>query len=219
MKRLCSILLAALFLFSTGQKASAQLFTAGAGYSGIFETKTGGTGPSNSYTNGFTAGAEWHFGFYRHVGYIVGAHYLFATARGFDDANPAVVETYRQHALLIPASVNYTFLELGYDNQIFVFAGPTAEIGLSSHLYADNSDPVNLYTASTGGQNRLNLWAGGGIGLDIHRNVLLKVSYNYSLFNNARGADSGVHSIGRHILSIGVQFTFARNGYWAEARR
>ena len=215
MKLLRSIALAAFCLFFFSGQAKAQLFTAGAGYSAVLENMQNSGVPTQSFANAITAGVEWHFGFYKHFGCTVGAHYMYAFSGGPDDVNKAVRESYRESAVLIPAYANYTFLQVNYDYQFFVFAGPTLEVGITSSLKSDGNTAINLYSSSNPGQNRVNLWLGAGIGLDIYRSVLLKVGYQRSMLNYARSAP-GI-TIFRDLFTVGIQVTFASNGAWAES--
>ena len=209
MKRIFSIILAFLLALSLSPVANAQLFTVGAGYNGIFERLRSADGPSMSYTNGITAGFDWHYGFHRHIGYDVGLTYMLAFSRGENRENPGMKEHYRQHAILVPLAINYSFMRIRYDYQLFIYGGPTVELGISSRLYPEGRESINLYSPDTGGQRRFNVWAGGGIGVDIFRSTIIKVGFQHSFLNDA-------NHISRNMFTVGVEFTLFSKGAWQE---
>ena len=204
MKRLVISLAIALLASALGlQTASAQRITLGGGYLPVAEGLRNSTGNMRSSANGFYGGLGVVFD-YGLTGWGIRVDYLniFATDAGNN--------LYREHALLVPLQIQYTFLRMGYANRLFLYAGPTLEAGLSATLSREGVSR-NLYKEESG-QNRLNLWLGGGLGLELGNVITFKAGYQQSLLNYWRNPGENANRLSRYMLSVGLEFSFGFRG-------
>ena len=206
MKKLISTLLAA-SLMLLGTQAFAQL-SVNAGY--LNSTKTmKGYDPEN--VHGAFVGASVNLMLSDNFGIAPGVYYsLLAGKQNLVDFDAflRIDGSFKEHAINQPVYLNYG-VDFGRDTRFFVFAGPTAQYGLSSKVKGDvNSifgSGSSTYDNYEDDLKRFNVFLGGGVGFDAGA-FKVTVGYDYGMLNLADDDDDPV--IHRSNLKIGIGFNF-----------
>lgn len=213
-KVITTVLAASLMLVATN--AFAQL-SAGAGYinatdKSVYTDSKGNKTITNTPLNGFYAGVQYDMpvaavsglgveaGVY--ANYLFGSnHYdgLFGLGAGTDK--------YSELNLNIPINATFGF-DLAGDTNVFAYAGPTFQFGLSSQstyiLDSDKSSKTVTDNYADPDRNRFNLLIGGGIGAQVS-GFRITVGVDQSLLNYLT-ADNYTGS--RFQLKIGAGYAF-----------
>lgn len=217
MKKIVTLLSAALMLLA-GTSAFAQM-SVGAGYVNSTDivkiaklsndSKTTTTGTAG---NGFYAGISYTAPLAAGFSFTPGVYYEFLTANEVASASVLNIsgrET--EHYINIPLTFSYG-TDLSSDFRLFVYAGPTASVGLASttKVSADvvgikvEGGTVNNYDNESYG--RFDIMLGGGIGCEFHDNFRFTVGYDFGMLNRYTGsADYSQH---RNRLTAGIAFLF-----------
>lgn len=201
-------------LFLTGMLAQAQDLSAGVGYLYSTMSEKVGNKTNNEVTSGAYLGVSYNIPIVDGLGIAPGFYYSILTGRGTGSILLGLgtgTVKFSEHALNIPLYLNYG-MELGHAN-LFFFAGPTFQFGLSSKYKAEADVPlagliakgeVNNYKDLNMG--RFNVYMGGGIGVDLNEILRITVGFDYGLVNlnkNGTGDKSN-----RYNLKIGVGYLF-----------
>ena len=192
---LLSVLLSATLLL-VPTRAHAQ-FALNAEGNGFLESRVKGGNKVLNKVIGVSIGATY----YKNIGtsFAVGSglNYHF-----FLDPAPNGYE----HGFNIPLTVNWFFrksedfvplVKAGpSDNWVpFVYAGPTFEMGVGGRIVHDRR-------FSEGMQNRINVLAGGGVGIYlIDAALLFRLGYDYGMLDYSDNPDKVYH---RHYIRLGV---------------
>ena len=192
------ILLAMLFCSPT---AGGQQIKADVRYLPMMETMKSEAGVTSSFANGIAVGIGGCYYYGNRIGFDVAADYMYVFA-GSDNG-----DRYRQHAIVAPLQVNFSFMRLGYSGPlVFVYGGPTLEYGLGSSVKNAHGDSMDLYAAEAG-QSRFNAYLGAGIGISYRHLFALKAGYETSLLNVYRGPETAFAS--RKALTLSLSISLA----------
>jgi len=218
MKKIVTLLSAALMLLA-GTSAFAQM-SVGIGYVNSTDivkiVKLGNDSKDSKTTgtagNGFYAGISYTAPLAAGLSFTPGVYYEFLTANEVASASVLNIsgrET--EHYINIPLTFSYG-TDLSSDFRLFVYAGPTASVGLASttKVSADvvgikvEGGTVNNYDNESYG--RFDIMLGGGIGCEFRDNFRFTVGYDFGMLNRYTGsADNSQH---RNRLTAGIAFLF-----------
>lgn len=206
MKKFFTTLLAASMML-LGTQAFAQI-SVNAGYLNS-SIKVGNNDPSNA--NGAFAGVSFNVPLVGGLALAPGVYYSMITSK--NTANLGSIAsgsgTFMEHAINVPAYLNYN-IALNRDTKFFIFGGPTFQYGLASTIKYDvdvlgykAGTTVNNYSDED--YNRMNLYLGGGIGLNAG-GYMITLGYDYGMMNQYKGDNApNAH---RSNLKIGVGYNF-----------
>ena len=181
MKKIITLIAAAVMM-TVATNSFAQM-SVGAGYLHANDQVTlKGIDPIDVGMNGAYAGVSYNLPIAGIFGITPGIYY--STIFTNDSALGGQIGTkIREHYINIPAYLNLGF-KIAENARFFIFAGPTAQLGLSStaeFLAAGNSSPkTDRY--KDGNYSRTNLLLGGGLGLNISR-FQITAGYDQGIFN------------------------------------
>ena len=187
----------------------------------------------NSRTNGFTVGIDSEL---KLIGNFLsiqpGLYYqhLLASEDIVDLGKLYAKNTYSDYFLAIPLHVKLGFNILPNKMlRLYVFAGPTFEIGLKSadklsiaeigeisyNYYtgklSSSSDEITDIVASSGRfpdqkvYGRFDVMVGGGVGIQVIRFLDIKVGYDYGLVNRYRKEVDKTVNRGQFYVGVGVR--------------
>ncbi len=154
--------------------------------------------------NGFYAGASYNIPVGTSgLGVAPGVYFAYMTDKDVDIyvASGDLVESY----LEIPLDLNMKFPIADGLNGV-IYAGPTFAYGVASKINS-GSTTIDLYDGTISNYldyNRIDVLAGGGIGVEFENMVRFDVGYDFGLLNRG-GSTVGVH---RNQLHAGVAFIF-----------
>ena len=209
MKKIISTLLAA-SLMLLGTQAFAQA-SFNVGY--LNSTQSHESSKSVN-TNGVFAGVTYNIPIAGGLGIAPGLYYSLIAGKNASGARVLGVDVssaskFKEHAVNVPFYLNWG-ANLNRDTRFFIFGGPTAQYGLSSKTKLTGG--VGSWSADTtvdsyedDGQNRLNVYLGGGVGMKM-AGILVTVGYDYGMMNLYQG-DNAEQSH-RSNLKIGVGYAF-----------
>ncbi|MBP5675414.1 MAG: hypothetical protein J6W94_00170 [Bacteroidales bacterium] len=215
MKKIFATLLAASLMFAATD-AFAQL-SAGLGYinatdKSVYTANNGDKTTTETPLNGFYAGVQYDMPIpaVSGLGIEAGlyANYLFGSKHydgllGFG----AGTDKYSELNLNVPVHATFGF-NLSGDTNVFAFAGPTFQFGLSSSstyiLDSDKSSKNVTDNYADPDRNRFNLLIGGGIGAQV-AGIRIVLGVDQSLLNYLT-ADNYTGS--RFQLKLGVGYAF-----------
>ena len=158
----------------------------------------------NANLNGFYAGASYNIPVGTSgLGIAPGVYFAYMTDKDVDIyvASGDLVESY----LEIPLDLNLKFPIADGLNGV-IYAGPTFAYGVASK-FNSGSTTIDLYDGTISNYldyNRIDVLAGGGIGVEFENMVRFDVGYDFGLLNRG-GSTVGVH---RNQLHAGVAFIF-----------
>ena len=158
----------------------------------------------NANLNGFYAGASYNIPVGTSgLGIAPGVYFAYMTDKDVDIyvASGDLVESY----LEIPLDLNLKFPIADGLNGV-IYAGPTFAYGVASKVNSGNTT-IDLYDGTISNYldyNRIDVLAGGGIGVEFENMVRFDVGYDFGLLNRG-GSTVGVH---RNQLHAGVAFMF-----------
>lgn len=210
-----------------GMQANAQLIFNG-GYLHATENLKKTTtlaGQSNTQTgtnvlDGFYAGAKYRIGLdgiTEGLSLAPGANFsfLFGKEAGIPDALDDAKTT--EIALNVPIHVQYLF-EITPDFKLEAWAGPTFQYGIYNRTIHGESNPTNIYNlyqeipvsqnnlgAAIPARNRINLFLGIGLGVEVSELVHVNVGYDFGLLNLTTDANGDIR---RGLLRIGLGYNF-----------
>ncbi|MBR1872477.1 MAG: PorT family protein [Bacteroidales bacterium] len=225
MKKIFTAVLAAVLLLA-GTNAFAQL-SVGAGW--LNSTLTGtysGSKQDNETSNGLYVGASYNIHLVAGLNVAPGLYYSMITSKTGADYGKVgtVTGKFMEHAINIPVNLNYMFDLRGV--QLFVFAGPTFQFGLSSKYTWDTTGPAAITLSAVGlkdgvvnaykDENAIldishykpfNIYMGGGVGANISEAFQVTVGFDYGLMNLYRG-DTKDTKYNRYNIKIGLAYLF-----------
>lgn len=224
MKKL--IVIAAALLI--GMQANAQLIFNG-GYlhatenSTFTEKLTSGdvTVSGTDLLDGFYAGAKYRIGLDSiteglslapgaNVSFLFGRH---AQIDVFDPLDDKAVMN--QIALNVPLHIQYLF-EITPDFKLEAWAGPTFQFGIYDRVIDTDDNPTMIYnqyktipgtvkSRAIDARNRMNLYLGIGLGVEVSELIHVNVGYDFGLLNLSTNPNGKVT---RNILRIGLGYNF-----------
>ena len=201
MKRFFIIAVAAVMMtFATNSFAQMQI---GAGYlRGTDKITTNGVSVDPTF-NGVYAGFSYNMNIAGGLGIAPGIYwsYLFSN----DSYENIINSKLQEHFANVPVYLNFRF-GLGEKASLMLFAGPTAQIGISSKINVSVSGigaDVDRYKDSH--YSRTDLLAGGGIGLNIGK-IQFTVGYDQGLFNLDTSDDGTVRH--KSYAKAGIAYLF-----------
>lgn len=213
MKKIVTLLSAALMLLA-GTSAFAQM-SIGAGYVNSVDYSKLGKDQSAKSTggSGFYAGVSYTAPLAAGFSFTPGVYYEFLTANEAVSFDRLIVFSGREteHYINIPLTFSYG-MDLSRDFRFFVYAGPTASVGLASTVKGSTDvggfklegDSVSNYDDEDYG--RFDIMLGGGIGLEFRDDLRLTVGYDFGMLNRYTGsADYSQH---RNRLTAGIAYIF-----------
>lgn len=211
-----AILFAAAALLLAAAPANAQL-QVGAGYLNSTLSTTVRDNKASNNSHGVYAGLSYNIPIVAGLGIAPGVYYslLFGKSASSVDlifADAKFESKSQEHAINVPVYLNYGF-QLVDDFKFFLFAGPTLQYGLSSKTTStgDFSGPIHVGSentidnyASDSKYKRLNVYVGGGLGMNAGP-IQVTVGYDYGLMNLSAAENVDMR---RSNLKIGVAFLF-----------
>ena len=206
MKKVFVTLLTATLML-LGTDAFAQL-SVNAGYlNSIFKAEKADAFGSN----GFYVGATYNIPVAGGFGIAPGVYYSWISTKGFESGWLGTASgTFTEQAINVPLYFDYGF-NLSRDAKFIIFAGPTAQYGLSSKTKLDVETVlggigtvINNYDKNYD-YNRFNVYLGGGVGFQAG-SILITVGYDYGLLNLYKGENAT--KAHRSNLKLGVGFSF-----------
>ena len=236
MKSYFKLIAVAVAIFAASIEASAQ-FGVNIGYmTSNTRPALAGIDAHNSRTNGFTVGIDSEL---KLIGNFLsiqpGLYYqhLLASEDIAEIAGLAAKNTYSDFFLAVPIH-----FKLGFNIipdrmlRLYVFAGPTFEIGLKSAdkislsgrdisgevsynyytgKFSSSSDEITDIVASSGlfpdqkVYGRFDVMVGGGVGIQVIRFLDIKVGYDYGLVNRYRKEVDKTVNRGQFYVGVGVR--------------
>ena len=210
-----------------GMQANAQLIFNG-GYLHATENLKKTTtlaGQSNTQTgtnvlDGFYAGAKYRIGLdgiTEGLSLAPGANFsfLFGKEAGIPDAIDDAKTT--EVALNVPIHVQYLF-EITPDFKLEAWAGPTFQYGIYNRTIDGESNPTNIFNLykeiptsqnnpglAIPARNRINLFLGIGLGVEVSELVHVNVGYDFGLLNLTTDPNGDIR---RGLLRIGLGYNF-----------
>ena len=190
MKKALSIVLAAGLLLA-GTNAFAQI-SVGAGYSNVTQ-RIKASGVNKDVTmHGLYAGMDYSIPVSENISIVPGLYYEFSNGSAdkllnIGAASALLKGRLEEHFIDIPFKFMFSIPYQG--NKFFAFAGPTANIGVSSKLKGDikvlgfelKGDFLDMYDKDI--FESMDLMLGGGIGADIGKMLRVTLGYNVGMFN------------------------------------
>ena len=191
MKKALSIVLAAGLLLA-GTNAFAQI-SVGAGYSNVTQ-RIKASGINKDITmHGLYAGMDYSIPVSENISIVPGLYYEFSNGSADKLLNIGVASALlkgrlEEHYIDIPFKFMFSIPYQG--NKFFAFAGPTANIGVSSKLKGDiklggleikTDNGLDMYDKNI--FESMDLMLGGGIGADIGMMLRVTLGYNIGMFN------------------------------------
>lgn len=201
MKKL--LFLAAVLL--TAGAASAQI-TYSLGYintsiTSKYEATVGGITASKTNTesmNGFTIGLDDNINLTGDLNVAPGVGMDFSMRKDGDIK-------YKKFGLYVPVDFNYGFA-LSSNLKLFVYAGPTFDLGIIKDAKDDNGNKVNYYDKDlVVNYSRFDLLLGGGAWLTFQDQLRFKVGYKVGMLNTCK-ADN--YTVKNNVLSVSVGYIF-----------
>lgn len=198
-----------IFTLALAVAATASAFAqinVGAGYLNNTAKSTLAGSSTTTAMNGFYAGADYNVNLVGGLGLDLGLYYGFLTGKASQSLIvTSAKSTTTEHYVAVPVMLNYGF-DLGAA-KLFVFAGPTADLGLAANVkteIANQSQTSNLY-GDNSSYGRFDVLIGGGVGVEFNDMVRLTVGYNYGLVDRYKSDNITLHN---SLLNAGVAFMF-----------
>lgn len=181
MKRIITLIAAAVMM-TVATNSFAQM-SVGAGYLHANDQITlKGISSVDFGLNGVYAGVSYNLPIAGIFGIAPGIYYsmLFSNDSAFEGQLGSKI---REHFINIPAYLNLGF-KLAENARFFVFAGPTAQIGIAStsQISVAGNDSSKHDRYEDGDYSRTNVLLGGGLGLNISR-FQITAGYDQGMFN------------------------------------
>ena len=211
------IILTLALVAAAATSAMAQ-FSVGAGYlnQNAKSTYTSGsnTTTGNTGSQGFYVGADAAYNLGYGVSVVPGIYYGYL---GNDSASSVAglvgaAGSTKSHYIAIPVNFKYG-IGLGEMLNVFVYAGPQFELGVSSKttytasvLGQSTSSTVDNYS-NDGNLNRFNISLGAGVGVDVADLIRVNFGYHYGLLNMYKGSDSN-YKINNSYWGVGAALLF-----------
>lgn len=212
------IILTLALVAAAATSAMAQ-FSVGAGYLNQTTTSKYTSGSSTSKTSvasdGFYVGADAAYNLGYGISVVPGIYYGYLANDSASSVAGLVgaAGSTKSHYIAVPVNFKYG-IGLGDMLNVFVYAGPQFELGVSSKttytasvLGQSTSSTVDNYS-NDGNLNRFNISLGAGIGVDVAEMVRVNFGYHYGLLNMYKGDNSSNYNINNSYWSVGAAFLF-----------
>lgn len=112
---------------------------------------------------------------------------------------------YKKFGLYVPVDFNYGFA-LGSNLKLFVYAGPTFDLGIINDAKDNNGNKVNYYDKDLAvNYSRFDILLGGGAWLTFQDQLRFKVGYKAGMLNTCK-ADH--YTVKNNVLSVSVGYIF-----------
>jgi len=111
---------------------------------------------------------------------------------------------YNKFGIYVPVDFNYGFA-LGSDLKLFIYAGPTLDLGLISSAKDGDGNKANLYKEKEGNMSRFDLLLGGGAWVTFKDQFRFKIGYKAGLLNTCKTDNVTVKN---NVLSVSVGYIF-----------
>ena len=108
---------------------------------------------------------------------------------------------YKKVGLYVPVDFNYG-IALGSDLKLFIFAGPTFDLGILNDYKNGNGDKINNFDNNL---KRFDLLLGGGAWLTFQDQLRFKVGYKAGMLNTSKIDNVTVKN---NVLSVSVGYIF-----------
>lgn len=198
MKKVFAIAAALMLL---GTTAFAQSFGAGYVQSTQKFNKTAST------ANGFYAGFGYTAEILPFLSLNPGIYYEFLTSSsntslfGYNISSAKTTE----HYVNVPLHLSLD-LKLAPSFKMFVYGGPTANIGIASSTKGELLGATKKYNNyEDDDYSRFDIMLGGGIGAEIAQRIRLTVGYDFGMLNRLKDSD---YLLKRNRLTAGAAFIF-----------
>ena len=165
-------------------------------------------------SNGAFAGVSFNVPLAGGFGIAPGLYYSMITNKSGSSGSilgipVSVSSTFMEHAVNVPLYLNYG-IDLSGDTNFFIYAGPTAQYGLSSTTklaggVGDNSADKKYDNYDNENYNRFNVYLGGGVGFQVSA-IQITLGYDYGLMNLYKGENAT--KTHRSNLKLGLGFIF-----------
>ncbi|MBR0532911.1 MAG: outer membrane beta-barrel protein [Bacteroidales bacterium] len=202
MKRII-ILIAAAVMMTIATNSFAQM-SVGAGYLHAGDQITISGASAEAGMNGAYAGFSYNLPISDLIGIAPGLYYSFLMCN--DNYLDIVDAKIREHFANVPVYLNLGF-NIGANSRLFLFAGPTVQLGLVSTVQASAGSlsygKVNRYKDSD--YSRTNVLLGGGLGLNLGK-IQITAGYGQGMFNLDTSGD-GTKRIKRY-AKAGLAYIF-----------
>ena len=160
-------------------------------------TAAGITVTDDSQMNGFSIGVDDNINLAGDLNVAVGGAMEFYFKKDGD-------YKYKDFNLAVPVDFNYGFA-LGSSLKLFVFAGPTLNLGIISDGKGPNDYSFNYYDADEGNCGRFDVLVGGGVWMDIQDQFRVKVGYKAGMLDRCK--TDGV-TLKDNVLSVSLGYIF-----------
>lgn len=188
-------------------------------------------------TNGFYIGADYDIRIFKGLSVRPGIYYTYLTDQATEQIKTVgdlkVKEAFEEHFLNVPVHVKYSFRIIPDVFHVYLFAGPTFDVGFNSvqkisvggnflgkeisgnvkynyytgKMKSDFEDNVNDVLDIDGVKyNRLDVLLGGGIGIQAVKFLDVKIGYDYGLVDRFKPSDKGSLHRGQFYAGIGIRF-------------
>lgn len=166
-----------------------------------YEATIGGVTVSNTNTesmNGFTIGIDNNINLSGDLNVAPGIGMDFSMREKNDIK-------YKKFGLYVPVDFNYGF-GLGSDLKVFVYAGPTFDLGLIKDAKDDDGDKVNYYDDDNAVYySRFDILVGGGVWVTYQDQIRFKVGYKAGMLNTCKTDN---YTVKNNVLSVSVGYIF-----------
>lgn len=179
------------------------------GYANSTERYRTGNDLYSMRLNGFTVGVGYSLELAEGFFFTPGVNYQFSAASNTSPGFVSLKGNVTEHYVNVPMTLSYDF-PLSGEIKFFLFAGPTASIGVASNTKLTvNVGPYKADEVVDNYKNndyyRFDILLGGGIGLKISDSYLFKVGYDFGLLNRSGVKDVTDH---RRLLTVGIAYLF-----------
>lgn len=111
---------------------------------------------------------------------------------------------YNKFGIYVPVDFNYGFA-LGSNLKLFIYAGPTFDLGLISSAKDGNGNKANRYKENEGNMSRFDLLLGGGAWVTIQDQFRFKIGYKAGMLNTCKTDN---YTVKNNVLSVSVGYIF-----------
>ncbi len=196
-------------LLLVGSQAFAQSF--GAGYVNSTATTKINSNSTSTSANGFYVGVNYKAELAPGLSFNPGIYYEFlSSSEGINRGIAKSDATVKEHYVNVPFHVSYA-MNFTPDFKLFVYAGPTANVGIASNtkytvstIVGGGSETINNYDDDYD-YARFDVMLGGGIGAELMNMFRVNVGYDWGLVNRYSSDNVSLH---RNRLTAGIAYVF-----------
>ena len=166
-----------------------------------YEANVGGISMSSEKTtamNGFTISVDDNINLAGDLNVAPGVGMDFSLRKDGDI-------NYKKFGLYVPVDFNYGFA-LGSDLKLFIYAGPTFDLGLINDAKDDDGNKVNYYDPDNAVKyGRFDILVGGGAWVTFQDQIRFKVGYKAGMLNVCK---TDGYTVKNNVLSVSVGYVF-----------